>query len=68
MALAYFLLCSVAGSLAEYIFGFLFHKTLGQKLWVYRKGAVDGYTSLLAIPFWGMAGIIFLAIAKVLDL
>ena len=54
--------------MAEYIFGFLFHKTLGQKLWVYRKGAVDGYTSLLAIPFWGMAGIIFLAIAKVLDL
>lgn len=64
----YFLVCSAVGSVAEYIFGFLFHKTLGKRIWTYQSFSVDGYTSILMIPFWGNAGIIFLAIAKFLNL
>lgn len=64
----FFVLSAAVGFLAEFTFGLLFDKTLGRKLWLYKKCAVKGYTSPLSLPFWGAAGIIFLALAKLLNL
>lgn len=66
--LIFFLLSSFIGFIAEYTLGLLCEKTLGRRLWVYKKLNLGGHTSLLSLPFWGGAGIIFLSLVKILNL
>lgn len=54
-----FFVSCVAGFLLEYIVGLTYHKTLNQRLWTYKRLSVGGYTSLLSIPIWGVAGVVF---------
>ena len=54
-----FLISSFAGSILEYGVGLTYEKTLNKKLWIYQQFSIDGYTSLLSIPIWGIAGVIF---------
>jgi len=65
-AVAFFLGSCVIGFLGELIIGFLFEKTLGRKIWEHKKMSVRGHTSWLVIPFWGMAGLMFLALLRIL--
>lgn len=50
---------ALLGTLAEWIFGFFYHKIVGQRLWTYHRYSITGYTSFLSIPMWGLAGLIF---------
>jgi len=54
-----FLLSGFVGFLLEYAVGLTFHKTLNIRLWEYKFYSIDGYTSLLTIPVWSIAGIVF---------
>jgi uncharacterized membrane protein len=51
----------IFGTLGEFCFGYLYHKIFKKKLWEYKtmKLGKNGYTSLLSVPFWGMAGLMF---------
>lgn len=63
-----FLISSFVGFFLEYIIGLTYHKTLNKKLWEYKRYSVGGYTSLLSLPLWGIGGVIFWLIAKMLNL
>lgn len=63
-----FVVSMVAGFLAEYLFGLLYHQTLNKRLWTYSKYTLNGYTSYLTIPFWGAAGVFFFVLAKTIGL
>lgn len=61
-----FLVSAVVGFLFEYGFGFAYHKTLNQRLWVYQRMSIDGYTSVLSLPVWGIAGVVFWSLGQLL--
>jgi hypothetical protein len=62
-----FLLFSLLGPLCEWCIGFAYQQIVGQKLWTYHRYALAGNTSLLAIPFWGFAGILFYYLARIIN-
>lgn len=49
----------VLGTVFEWLLGYYYHDIVGQKLWTYKKYAISGYTSWLAMPLWGFAGVLF---------
>jgi uncharacterized membrane protein len=51
----------ILGTIGEFSFGYFYHKIFKKKLWEYKtmKLGKDGYTSLVSVPFWGMAGLMF---------
>jgi len=63
-----FLVSCFIGFALEYLLGLAYHKTLNKRLWEYKRLSVHGYTSLLSIPFWGVGGVSFWFIAKILGL
>jgi len=63
----FFVSCAV-GFLFEYLVGLVYHRTLNKRLWTYNRLSVQGYTSLLSIPLWGVAGILFWLIGKMIGL
>lgn len=66
--LVLFMVSAFVGFILEYVLGFVYHKTLNRRLWHYDKFSVGGYTSWLAIPIWGIAGVIFWFLAKIVGL
>ncbi|MCI0597829.1 hypothetical protein L0Y34_02030 [Candidatus Parcubacteria bacterium] len=67
-AVYFFVISIVAGMSMEHSIGVVLHKTLGRHLWRYYRCTVNGYTSLLVAPFWGMAGLLFFLLAKMFAL
>ncbi len=63
--LVVFVVFSFIGTLLEGLVGFSYHKVVGQRLWTYHKYSLTGYTSLLSIPLWGMAGVLFWLLARI---
>lgn len=59
---------SLVGSLGEYTLGFVYHKTLNKRLWTYERLSFDGYSSLLITPVWGIAGVVFWLLSKIIGL
>ena len=59
---------AVFGTLAEWVLGWTYHRTLGSRLWEYKRFSISGYTSILSMPFWGITGIIFILLAKILGI
>lgn len=66
--LSLFVISSFAGFLLEYLLGLTYHKTLNKKLWEYNRLSVGGYTSLLTIPIWGVVGVVFWFLSKIVGL
>jgi hypothetical protein len=64
----FFFASSVVGFLMEYLIGRAYHKTLNSRLWTYGKYHVGGYTSLLALPMWGVAGVVFWLVSQLIGL
>lgn len=60
-----FLIFALVGTLLEWFVGFSYHMVLGQRLWTYYRYNIGTYTSLLSIPLWGLAGVVFWLLAKV---
>jgi uncharacterized membrane protein len=63
-----FVISSFVGFVLEYILGLTYHKTLNKRLWTYDRFSVQGYTSLLSIPLWGIGGATFWFLIKMLGL
>lgn len=49
----------ILGTFAEWLVGFVYNKVTGQRLWTYHKYHIGHYTSLLSMPIWGLAGVLF---------
>lgn len=52
-----FLVFSGLGTFFEFLGGFAYQRVVGQRLWTYHRLSLGGYTSLLSLPLWGMAGV-----------
>lgn len=63
-----FIISSFVGFALEYILGLTYHKTLNKRLWVYDRFSIQGYTSLLSIPLWGIGGITWWFLIKMIGL
>jgi len=63
-----FLVSSVLGFALEYVVGRTYHLTLNERLWKYKRMSISGYTSILSIPIWGAAGVIFWFAGKIIGL
>ena len=66
--LAMFVISAFVGFILEYILGLTYHKVLNKRLWKYKRLSVRGYTSYLVIPIWGIAGVVFWFLAKMIGL
>lgn len=60
-----FLIFSIVGTILEWLIGFFYYHIVGQRLWTYHRYSLNGYTSLLSIPLWGLGGILFWLLAQV---
>lgn len=63
-----FVISMIVGTIFELLLGFVYEKVLNQKLWKYNQFSIKGYTSLLSIPLWGIAGVVFWSIGKIVGL
>lgn len=63
-----FIASSIIGFVGEGIAGFVYDKVLNRRLWTYNRLSIKGYTSFLSIPLWGIAGVIFWFISKLVGL
>ncbi len=63
-----FLAFALIGTFFEWLIGFSYEKIVGKQLWTYHRYSINGYTSLLSIPLWGFAGIIFYLLAQLVIL
>ena len=63
-----FMASAFLGFTAEGIIGFVYEKVLNKKLWTYNRFGVKGYTSYLSIPLWGIGGVVFWFISKLVGL
>ncbi len=59
-----YILFAIVGTLLEWLVGFSYHQIVGQKLWTYHRYSLTGYTSFLATPIWGLAGVLFLLLIR----
>src|SRR3989344_5915283 len=66
--LSLFVTSAVFGFVLEYILGLTYHKALNKRLWSYDRLSVGGYTSLLTLPIWGIAGVVFWFLSKMVGL
>lgn len=68
--LVFFFWSAWIGTILELALGWLSEKTLGRKMWVYNysKLSLGRYTSLLVMPFWGGAGLVFWLLAQLFGL
>ena len=55
---------AMVGTFLEWLVGFSYNKIMGVRLWSYYKYPINAYTSVLSIPLWGLAGVMFWIFAK----
>lgn len=60
-----FLAFALVGTFLEWLIGFSYHMVVGQRLWTYHRLGLNGYTSILSIPLWGLAGALFYLLGKI---
>ncbi|MBI4086734.1 hypothetical protein HY416_01995 [Candidatus Kaiserbacteria bacterium] len=61
----FFIASAIVGFFLEYVVGLAYNKILNRHLWYYSRLKVgNGYTSLLVIPMWGVAGVLFWLLAQ----
>lgn len=60
-----FFFFALFGPVMEWLVGSSYYQMMGVRLWTYKKFTYKGHTSLLTMPLWGMAGVLFYLIARV---
>lgn len=65
--LKFFIAFAIVGTTLEGIVGFVYHMTVGHRLWSYHQYAINEYTSLLAIPYWGFVGVLAFVLISLLS-
>lgn len=66
--IALFVISAMVGETFEYIAALAYHKTIHRQLWEYKVMSIHGYTSLLNIPMWGICGVMFWFLSKMVGL
>ncbi len=61
--LKFFVSFAILGTLLEYCIGYSYQAIVGQRLWKYYRYSINGHTSLLSIPLWGLCGVLIYLIA-----
>lgn len=64
----FFFIFAILGPFFEYLLGLLSHRLVGVKLWSYYQYDIQGYTSWLTIPLWGLGGLVLWATCRILGL
>jgi uncharacterized membrane protein len=59
-----FIIFAILGPILEWLTGYAYYRIVGTRLWLYRRFAYQGHTSLLTIPLWGMTGVLFWLISR----
>jgi uncharacterized membrane protein len=59
-----YIIFALVGTFLEWLIGYSYHQIVGQRLWTYHRYSLNGYTSLLATPIWGLAGVFFLLLVR----
>lgn len=60
-----FVAASLLGAVFEWLIGFFYDTIVGARLWTYHQFGITKYTSLLSLPLWGLAGVLFWLLAQV---
>lgn len=63
-----FIVSALVGTVLEFLLGRGLKTIFGIKLWTYKHGQLGQFTSIYSFPYWGGAGFVFLALAKLLQL
>ena len=63
-----YIISALAGFFLEYIIGLTYYKTLNRRLYKYKRFSIGGHTSLLSIPLWGIAGVLFWLFGKMIGI
>jgi hypothetical protein len=67
--ITFFLASAVGGWTTEIALGWVTKKTFGMPTWEYRSLPIFGnHVSPVTLPYWGIAGILFLTIYKTMGL
>lgn len=64
----FYVVAAVAGFIIEYVVGFTYKMVFGERMWTYHIYSVNGYTSYLSPPAWGVVGVTFFLLSKVIGL
>lgn len=65
-AIYIFIVFSLIGTALEWLAGFAYHMIVGQRLWTYHRFSIGGYTSFLSLPLWGLGGVFFWLLQKLI--
>lgn len=60
-----FVTFAIIGTITEYLIGYSYNAIVGERLWTYQRFGINKHTSLLAIPLWGLGGILFWLLVQV---
>ena len=60
-----FIVFAFVGTAIEWFVGWSYHQVIGQRLWTYHRYSVGKYTSILSMPLWGLAGVLFWFLAQI---
>lgn len=63
----WFIIFALVGTILEYCIGYSYYKVVGKNLWTYNKYSINGHTSYLAIPLWGLGGVLLYLMSMVID-
>ncbi|GEM_PF-5351932 len=62
-----FLIGSIGLTLVEWMTGFVYHKVMGSRLWIYERYSLPGrYTSFLSVPIWGFGAVLLWLIFRMI--
>jgi uncharacterized membrane protein len=63
-----FIISACVGFTVEYVLASTWHAVQSERLWHYKKYSLKGYASYVLIPLWGVAGVSYYLLAKLLGL
>ena len=61
-----FAVSAIIGTFCEWLFGHYYFRIVGEKLWKYKRLNITEYVSLLTLPVWGFAGILFALLGQII--
>ena len=62
-----FVASAVIGTICEWLLGHYYFRIVGEKLWKYKRLNITEYVSLLTLPVWGFAGLLFAFLGQIVN-
>ena len=61
-----FAVSAIIGTFCEWLLGHYYFRIVGEKLWKYKRLNITEYVSLLTLPIWGFAGLLFAFLGQII--